>query len=107
MRIATARQMAAIDRETIAAGTPGLALMERAGAAIVNEIYDGDWLAGETGDPVVVVCGKGNNGGDGLVIARLLALRGEAVSVLLLSAGDDRSPATRAPTSSGCPAPPT
>jgi len=89
MRIATARQMAAIDRETIAAGTPGLTLMERAGAAIVNEIYDGYWLAGEPGDPVVVVCGKGNNGGDGLVIARLLALRGETVTVLLLPAGDD------------------
>jgi ADP-dependent NAD(P)H-hydrate dehydratase / NAD(P)H-hydrate epimerase len=89
MRIATARQMAAIDRETITAGTAGLTLMERAGAAIVNEITDGDWLAGEPGDPVVVVCGKGNNGGDGLVIARLLALRGEAVSVLLLPAGDD------------------
>ncbi len=89
MRIATARQMAAIDRETITAGTSGLTLMERAGAAIVNEITDGDWLAGESGEPVVVVCGKGNNGGDGLVIARLLALRGEAVTVLLLPAGDD------------------
>lgn len=89
MRIATARQMAAIDRETIAAGTPGLTLMERAGAAIVREIYDGGWLDGEPGDPVVVVCGKGNNGGDGLVIARLLALRGEHVSVLLLPHGDE------------------
>jgi ADP-dependent NAD(P)H-hydrate dehydratase / NAD(P)H-hydrate epimerase len=96
MRIATAQQMAAIDRETIAAGTPGLTLMERAGAQIVNEIYDGDWLAGAPGDPVLVVCGKGNNGGDGLVIARLLALRGEAVNVLLLPDGDQLTGDARA-----------
>ncbi len=85
MRIATAQQMAAIDRETIAAGTPGLKLMERAGAAMVAEVFDGGWLGSDPGDSIVVVCGKGNNGGDGLVMARLLAEVGETVTVLLLA----------------------
>lgn len=62
------------------AGVPSLELMERAGeglARIVEETApDG---------PVAVVCGKGNNGGDGLVVARLLRAGGREVRVLLLS----------------------
>jgi ADP-dependent NAD(P)H-hydrate dehydratase / NAD(P)H-hydrate epimerase len=65
-------------------GIPGLELMERAGnglAALVGERVP----AGR----VVVVCGKGNNGGDGLVVARLLRERGRDVDVLLLGEVDE------------------
>jgi len=86
--------MAAIDRETIAAGTASLDLMERAGAGICDALDAGGWL--DAGGPIVIVCGKGNNGGDGLVIARRLTEAGILVRVLLLAARDDLSPDARA-----------
>jgi ADP-dependent NAD(P)H-hydrate dehydratase / NAD(P)H-hydrate epimerase len=60
-------------------GIPGLELMERAGTGLAA-------LVGERAPSgrVVVVCGKGNNGGDGLVVARLLRDHGRDVEVLLL-----------------------
>jgi ADP-dependent NAD(P)H-hydrate dehydratase / NAD(P)H-hydrate epimerase len=94
MRVVTASQMAAIDRETIAAGTPGLELMRRAGRAITDALDAGGWLD-ELG-PVLIVCGKGNNGGDGLVIAQLLSEAGLAVHVLLLADRDALSPDAQA-----------
>src|SRR3954464_11608783 len=77
-----AEEMRATDRWAIEdRGIPGMELMERAGAAVAQEIAqlrpDG---------PVAVVCGKGNNGGDGFVIARLLREQGREVRTLL--AGD-------------------
>jgi ADP-dependent NAD(P)H-hydrate dehydratase / NAD(P)H-hydrate epimerase len=60
-------------------GIPGLELMERAGSGLA-ELVSGRVSAG----PVAVVCGKGNNGGDGLVCARRLRERGREVDVLLL-----------------------
>ena len=65
-------------------GIPGLELMERAGSGLA-ELVSGRVPAG----PVAVVCGKGNNGGDGLVCARRLRERGREVVVLLLGASDD------------------
>jgi len=63
---------------------PSLALMESAGAAVAEEIIDNvDDIA-----LVVVVCGPGNNGGDGMVLARRLGVMGYSVSVLLSAAPD-------------------
>jgi ADP-dependent NAD(P)H-hydrate dehydratase / NAD(P)H-hydrate epimerase len=65
-------------------GTPGLELMERAGEGLSDLVCE---LAPR--GPVIVVCGKGNNGGDGFVTARLLRQRGLEVQVLLLGAPED------------------
>src|SRR5438093_8992198 len=61
--------MRALDRWTIEHGTPGEMLMERAGSGAARVLRER--LHAPRG-PVVVVCGRGNNGGDGFVIARHL-----------------------------------
>src|SRR5882672_9837315 len=66
--------MAAADRATIAAGTPSLTLMERAGIAVARATVRA--TRGAYGRRVLVLAGKGNNGGDGLVAARHLAAWG-------------------------------
>lgn len=75
MELLSAGQMRALEAES---GIPGSILMERAGAGCVGAV---------TGRPgrALVFCGPGNNGGDGYVIARLLAARGWAVSVRALA----------------------
>jgi NAD(P)H-hydrate epimerase len=76
----TAREMGAVDRWAIdEEGVPGLDLMEAAGAALARETA----RAAAEG-PIRVLCGKGNNGGDGLVAARHLRGTGYDVDVLLL-----------------------
>ena len=80
----TAAQMRALEQAAMESGTvSGKALMERAGAGVVAEVLR-HWpeLARGT-HRAVVLCGPGNNGGDGFVIARLLAVRGWAVEVFL------------------------
>ena len=77
-RLVTATEMSAVDRRTIDEhGVPGIELMERAGRRVVETIQE-RW-EGLEGLAAAVVCGKGNNGGDGFVIARLLRNRGVAV----------------------------
>jgi hydroxyethylthiazole kinase-like uncharacterized protein yjeF len=71
------------DRLTIAAGTPGFALMMSAGQAVAEAAMD---IAQE--GPILVVAGRGNNGGDGFVAAAELAARGREVSVILLCERD-------------------
>lgn len=83
MEVLTTTEMERADRLTIAAGTPGFALMMSAGQAVAEAAMD---LVGE--GPIVVVAGGGNNGGDGFVAAAELAARGRDVSIILLCERD-------------------
>ncbi len=97
MKIVTAAEMREIDRVTSEKyGVPSLTLMENAGAAVAERVLQSLQGNVENGAPapktrdgatqeVLVVCGKGNNGGDGFVAARLLLERELAVEVLLLA----------------------
>ncbi|KRE12913.1 hypothetical protein ASE66_20755 [Bosea sp. Root483D1] len=72
-------EMAAADAMTIAAGTPGIVLMEKAGRAVADAVT----RRVRPGQRVLALCGPGNNGGDGFVAARLLAERGCRVTLAL------------------------
>jgi hydroxyethylthiazole kinase-like uncharacterized protein yjeF len=76
----TTSEMAQADRLTIAAGTLGIELMERAGEAVARIVCQ----AAAPGQRISVFCGPGNNGGDGLIAARRLRDRGFLVDVGLL-----------------------
>lgn len=73
MKLLTAAEMREVDRQTIAAGIPGLILMENAAHRVV-EVLERE-CAPLSAQRIIVFCGKGNNGGDGLAIARLLHVR--------------------------------
>jgi NAD(P)H-hydrate epimerase len=84
----TAAEMRALDARAIRElGIPGPRLMDNAGSAAAGLVAG--WLAPVRGRSVVVVCGKGNNGGDGFVVARRLRARGAAVRVFLVAARDE------------------
>ncbi len=84
MKVLNSKQMREIDRTTIEdIGIPSPVLMENAGTRIVAEILKRFPLP--ACERIVVVAGKGNNGGDGLVVARHLRNRGAAPTVLLLA----------------------
>jgi ADP-dependent NAD(P)H-hydrate dehydratase / NAD(P)H-hydrate epimerase len=87
--ILTAAEMRTAEEAAIAAGTPVYELMERAGLAAAEAIWR---YAGPL--PTLILCGPGNNGGDGYVVARALRARGVAVRVAAL--GEPRSDAARA-----------
>lgn len=84
MKLVTSAQMRAIDHETIhTVGIPGPELMENAGRGIAAEILS-DHISEPEDTHVVVFCGKGNNGGDGFVVARYLHESDVQVSVLFI-----------------------
>jgi ADP-dependent NAD(P)H-hydrate dehydratase / NAD(P)H-hydrate epimerase len=74
-------EMSAADRMTIASGTPGFDLMQRAGAAVADTVA----ASCPAGAAIAVVTGSGNNGGDGFIAAQVLRDRGYDVRVLAVS----------------------
>lgn len=88
VKVVTAAQMRAMDACAIEElGIPGVVLMENAGRAVVDAIEE--HFERETPMTVAVFCGKGNNGGDGYVVARHLANRGHDVVIFALAAIDE------------------
>jgi ADP-dependent NAD(P)H-hydrate dehydratase / NAD(P)H-hydrate epimerase len=82
MKIVSADEMRAIDRATSERfGVSSLTLMENAGAAVADYVLTYHGAAAR----IVVLCGKGNNGGDGFVAARQLHQQGKKVQVVLLA----------------------
>ncbi len=93
-KVLSAEQMREVDRRTTEEyGLPSLVLMENAGKAVADAIIkkcDGSvsWKK------IVVLCGKGNNGGDGAVISRILGAQGAIVTTLILGKiADSKGPA--------------
>lgn len=87
MKVLTAAQMQAVDRRTIdEIGIPGVVLMENAGRGVATEIVQ-RYAAVDSPD-ALIVAGKGNNGGDGYVIARHLLNKGWQVKTLVLAERD-------------------
>jgi len=84
--VVTADEMRALDRWTIEHGTPGPVLMERAGGGAARVLRA---RLGRPRGPVVVVCGRGNNGGDGFVVARHLRRARIPVEVWLAANPED------------------
>jgi NAD(P)H-hydrate epimerase len=84
--ILTGEQMREADRKTIASGIPGLILMETAAARVADFLIERFRPIDE--QRIVIVCGKGNNGGDGLAIARQIKARFQPKSLQVCLAPD-------------------
>ncbi|HWP43518.1 MAG TPA: NAD(P)H-hydrate epimerase, partial [Blastocatellia bacterium] len=88
MKILTAGEMREVDRLTTERySVPSILLMENAAARTVEAMAD--HLGGIAGLSALVICGRGNNGGDGAAVARQLYLRGASALVLLLGRLED------------------
>jgi len=85
MKILTAQEMSEADRRSVEMGVPIATLMENAGAAVAKFCLRQYAAEGV----VLVLCGKGNNGGDGFVAARRLAESGRSVRIALLGTASD------------------
>ena len=86
-KILTAAQMREVDRCTIEErGIPGLVLMENAGGRVYELLASRFSPLGS--QRIVILCGKGNNGGDGLAAARHMIVRGEAAGLTVVLLGD-------------------
>ena len=85
MKVLTAAEMRAVDRQTMERGIPGIVLMENAGHRVVE--FLAERFAPLSAQRIAILCGKGNNGGDGMVIARQLFTRFQpaALDVVLLA----------------------
>lgn len=83
-KIVTGAQMQELDRRTIGeARVPGTVLIERAGSGLVTNLED--VFGSARGKRITILCGKGNNGGDGFVVARLLRRRHAHVRILTMT----------------------
>jgi ADP-dependent NAD(P)H-hydrate dehydratase / NAD(P)H-hydrate epimerase len=89
MKVLTAAQMREVDRRTIEMGIPGVVLMENAGHRVVELLAEK--FAPLAAQRIAILCGKGNNGGDGMVVARQLFTRfqARALHVVVLAAPED------------------
>jgi ADP-dependent NAD(P)H-hydrate dehydratase / NAD(P)H-hydrate epimerase len=85
----TVAEMYAADKAAIASGATGEALMEAAGASVVTAIQERWPVDSKANQRAVILCGPGNNGGDGFVVARLLAEAGWQVDLGLLGEVDN------------------
>lgn len=81
MRILTAAEIRGLESCAVESGVSMETLMENAGAAVAAAVTE---KMDVTGKKTVILCGKGNNGGDGFVAARLLAAEGAKVTVVLM-----------------------
>jgi len=86
VKVLTAAQMREVDRRSSELGIPGLLLMENAGQRVVELLAHA--YAPLREQRIVVMCGKGNNGGDGLVVARQLHTRFHPKELHVLMTGD-------------------
>lgn len=82
--VLSAQQMRACEQVAVQAGTPLIVLMERAGLAVAETV-----MARYSKCPTVILCGPGNNGGDGFVAARHLSAKGWPVRILLFGKVED------------------
>ena len=94
MRLVTRDEMRELDQATVNMGTPGLTLMERAGQGVVRAIRSR--YPDLAGIKCLVVAGSGNNGGDGLVVARGLREHGADVTVFATAPAAALTPDSRA-----------
>jgi len=92
MKTVTTAQMRQLDARTIAAGTPGAVLMERAGRAVAQ--HAGEFLRQHNAREVLLLAGKGNNGGDAVVAAKFLAEAGFAPTLVTHDKLAGKLPAT-------------
>ena len=88
MEVLTGQQMRNVDRRAIAEmGIDGLLLMESAGQGVATALLED--YSGEMARGLLIVCGKGNNGGDGFVVGRHLARFGHVPRILLLARAEE------------------
>ena len=86
MKVLTAAQMREVDRRTSELGIPSLILMENAGHRVMEVLEK--YYSPLAGQRIVVICGKGNNGGDGLVVARQIFTRIRPRSLYVVLGGN-------------------
>src|SRR5580700_7469589 len=107
MKVLTAAQMREVDRRTIEMGISGAVLMENAGSRVVQFLEER--FSPLSDQRIVIFCGKGNNGGDGMVVARHLFThyRPQALRVVLVGSAEQMEGGAAANYSilveSGCP----
>ena len=92
MKVVDSLRMARIDREAQDRfSIPEIVLMEDAGCGIFAALREEIWQSGPPDGPVVFLAGKGNNGGDALVVARLCRLAGMSRLAVILGSGEPRA----------------